>query len=211
MAVNDTLQLAVIGAGVNAQDHVHTLHFRANDPLLAEQQLIDDWQAGCRLAYRNLFSQFANPCTRYVARQVCGTVPLRAAVEETEVAPNIAGTRAVAGDDMPPYVAYIVSVRTASAGRSRRGRFYIGGLMEGDQAQGNATGAYTALVQAYINALNATFLAPGGSSTFDLVVHSRKLAAPPGTQCQQSSTLVTGMIPRSALGTMRSRKAGSGN
>lgn len=208
MAINDTTQLAVKGV-VAGQDHVHTLHFRHLAlPPNPEQALIDAWQAGCRTAYRACFVTFDNPVLTITARQVCGTVPLRAPVEETEVVGNQPGTRTPSGDRLAPWLASVTSERSALAGRSRRGRYYLGGLIEADIVMADLQSAYLALVQAYANTLDTIFM-DGTDPNFALVVHSSKLALQ-GLQCQDSSTLVNGLIVRGQLATMKSRKAGSG-
>jgi hypothetical protein len=209
MAINDTTLLTVKGS-VFGQDHVHTLHFRSIDIGASEQDLIDAWQAGCRTSYRAIFSTGEFPCQTYTARQVCGSVPLRAPVEETETTPLSEGTKTGATGAMPPWIAGVVSVRTAFAGRSRRGRFYLGGMAESEQELAVITSGRLALQQAYIDDLISEFVFPAGAGGWTLVVHSHKLAAVPGTDCEDSSTLVTGFLNRSAVATMKSRKAGHG-
>lgn len=213
MASNDTIQLAVQGT-VGSQRHVHTLHFRLVQPTLIEDALAADYRDNVLTAYRAIFSSTDTPAELIVARQVCGTVPLRAPAEVTPA--SAAGTRNTAGmDRLPSYVAAVVSERTASAGRSRRGRFFIGGLVEFDadfntlRTGGADVNAGNAII-AYVAAL-ARYLSGGAQqANYRLVVHSRKLASVPGTQCQDSSTFTTGYIVRTALGSMRSRKAGHG-
>lgn len=211
MAINDTSQLAVIGS-VGGIDHVHTLHFRALNPATDELSLIVAWASAARTLYRDLFGPSDLPVLRYTARQVCGSVPLRAAVEVTEVDPNRAGTLSTNGQLLPTFNAAVVSVRTALSGRTRRGRFFLGGLRE-DYSSGNVLDPnYVARVQSYVNALMSAFGPSGSVADWRLVVHSRKLAATvPPIPCQDSSTQVTGMIVRPNHGTMRSRKLGSGN
>ena len=191
--------------------HIHTLHFRLG-VAATEQGLIDAWQAGARAQYRAMFQSTDSPCQTYRAAQVCGSLPLRAPTEETEVAPNIVGTQGFASDSSPTWLARVVSERTALAGRSRRGRFYIGGLYESQHSGNNLTAGDLALVQAYIDALMAAFVTgvTPGADAYALVVHSPTLAAVPATNCQDSSTPVTGMIARSRVGSMKSRKPGSG-
>jgi hypothetical protein len=209
MTINDTLQLSVQGV-VSGQTHVHTLHFRDEDIGDLDSQIIDEWQAGCRTSYRQLFNNTDLPCQLYTVRQVCGAVPLRAPVEESEVAPNIAGSGAKGGGASAPWLAAVVSERTALAGRSRRGRFFIGGLWEDYKVGANISAAEKGFLQDYVDDLISVFGASGSSGSFRLVVHSPTLADVPGTQCQDSSTPVTGMIVRDPYGTMKSRKAGSG-
>lgn len=212
MSANDTMQLAVVGT-VSTQQHVHTLHFRQKPTsglgIENEQQLIDAWQAAMQTSYLALFRSFNNPIERIIARQVCGAVPLRAPIEETVAGGTQPGTKATTGDDMPPWLAAVFSVRTHLQGKSRRGRFFIGGVSEDEQERGNVAGAALTRYGAYATALLTAFGPTGTNPNFQLVVHSRKLAVP-GTQCQDSSTPANGIIVRPVLGSMKSRKAGSG-
>lgn len=210
MAVNDTSTLAVQGT-VNGQTHIHDLSFRSLFVGGPEQQIIDDWQAGCRTAYRALFSTDDDPCETYSVRHVCGSLPLRATVEETEVAPNIAGSATKSGNREPSFVAALASTRTAFAGRSRRGRFFIGGLYDGDllnTGQALASG-YTTLMEAYAAALLTVFGPSGSSSAGRLVVYSPTLAAL-GGDCTTSATSITAIAVSPNSTTMRSRKLGHG-
>jgi hypothetical protein len=211
MALNDTAQLAVKGT-VAGQMHVHTLHFRNQSGAATGQGLIDGWQSGVRTEYRAIFAAADSPCQQYSARIVCAALPLPVPTEETEVAPNIVGSIAAPVGRMPPWIARVVSVRTALAGKSRRGRFFLGGVWEDQQDLGTLVAGDIARVQAYVDALTAAFITPAtGTNGWRLAVHSPTLAAVPGTQCQDSSTLVTGFIVRDQLGSMKSRKAGSGS
>lgn len=210
MGINDTSQLAVRGT-VGGQTHVHTLHFRATTDLSTEQGIIDTWQASCRTAYRALFKSPDEPVQLLTARQVCGSVPLRAPVEESEVAGSRVGTLASGSDLAPPHDAVVTSLRTALAGKSHRGRSYLGGILDDNQTAGIISAGYKTLIEAYYNTLLATFVGGGVGNVWRWAIHSRVLAAVPGTQCQDSSSPVTTFIVRSEVGTMRSRKIGHGS
>jgi hypothetical protein len=209
VTTNDCVQLTVAGT-VQTVAHLHTLHFRLLDNTVDEQGLIDAWQANCRTAYRAAFYPVDNPCELYTARQICGSTPLRAPVEEPEAAGSKAGTNPGAGGtNAPGWLARVVSVRTAVGGRRARGRFYLGGLRQPDFDGPNLTSGQIALVQAYCDTLMSTFVTGSATSGYMLVVHSRKnLDA--GLTCVQSSLGVVGFIVRSALGTQRSRRLGHG-
>ena len=209
MAVNDTVLLQVQGI-VHGQQHIHTLHFRFQELTATEQGLIDAWQASCRTSYRTIFHTTDNPVQILRASQVCGSLPLRAPAEEAEIVGNQPGTSADTGEPTPSWLSEVVSVRTALAGRSRRGRFYVGGLREGWINGNNVEAVRRARTQAYADALLATFGTTGTATAYKLAVHSRKLADVPGTQCQDSSALVTGLLVRTPIGSTRSRKPGSG-
>lgn len=219
MAINDTMALAVKGV-VGGQDHVHTLHFRVKTALPTEADLIAAWEANCGATYRSLFIANDSPVQLISAAHVCGTLPLRATAELAPASPvgtRIAGTGVAGSERAPSWLAQVVSVRTASAGRSRRGRFYVGGLLEYDingndlSINVNTSPPRWAAIADYIANLMTAFVTLPSPTDFTLVVHSHKLAAVPGTQCQDSSTPVTGMIRRLAIGSMKSRKPGSGN
>jgi len=209
MAANDTSKLAVIGT-VSGQQHIHTLHFRHVTPALTEADLIAAWQAAARTTYRAFFRTADNPCEQYQARHVCGTVPLRAGSDVSETAGSIAGTRSEATEAMAPWLATVVTLRTPFAGRTRRGRFFLGGLAEGGIVGALVSSGVTALVQDYVDDLMTAFVTSGGTTGFLLVVYSRVLAAVPDTECQDSSTPVSTMQVRNVLASMKSRKAGSG-
>lgn len=217
MAINDTTELAVVGK-VGGQDHVHTLHFRYAEVGSTEQNLIDRWQAGCMPSYKALFRTYDNPVNEIRARQVCGAVPLRAPVIEAEALP--AGTRAApssGAEAAPSWLAMMVRERGSLAGRSRQGRFYVGGLVEydfigNDLATGGAPDPLYVLMLAYVNALTAIFITAGGNPEgHQLVVHSRTLAdLIPPLQCQESSTVVSGLQRTIPVSSQRSRRPGSG-
>lgn len=209
MGISDCTQLTVRGV-VAGQTHIHTLHFWHKQISLSDQGVIDEWQAGARLAYRNLFSSSDQPCQLYIARRVCGSLPLPAPVEEAEVAPNIVGTSGVTGERVPSWLAVVHSERTALAGRSRRGRFYIGGLWEAWVVGNDLDSAVLTTHRTYDSTLLSLFGPAGTSANFQLVVYSAKLASVPGTPCSSSSTAVGSILTNAPLGSMKSRKPGRG-
>lgn len=213
MSVNDTVQLAVKGI-VGGQTHIHTLHFRYIDVLSTDSDLVADFQANALAEFRQCFSTADLPAQLITASQVCGGIPLRAPAEATPAAP--AGTRdsSAIGDRLPSWLATITSERTALAGRSRRGRFYMGGMWEADTDGNNLTDG-TNRAKNYVTLYAAKLMAryvtdgAGKSPRYTLAIHSRVLALP-GVNCQDSSTLVNGLIVRTAVASMKSRKPGSG-
>lgn len=209
MAVNETYELALIG-GYHGQTVITTHHFREVTPVAGppdpEQQLIDDWQAALQVAWRNMFNATYSLLT-IRSRKVCGTLPLPQATEEGV---NVAGTRGVAAvNEWPAWMALLVTERTGLAGRSYRGRYFLPGVCDTDVDGDNFTtgaGVLWTLAGTYNDALLATFGPSGTNPDWRLVVHSRKLAEVPGTQCQQSSTPVTALIRSIKPATMKSRK-----
>lgn len=204
VATLDTAELVLVGSKL-AQDILVTHHFRNVEALTTHtlQQLIDDWQAAAQASWLAIH-QSDYTLTKVVARHVCGSLPLDATVEE---AVGSAGTRGAPAATLAPWMATVVRCRTASAGRSRRGRFYVPVPDEGDVDRDTVHPTHIARIQTYCTNLAGAFIDPGATSLrWRLVVHSRKLAAVPGAQCQNASTLVTSLAPQSALTTQRSRR-----
>ncbi len=209
MAMDDVTQLVIQG-NVSGENHIHTIHARHRVGNATDQMLIDQWQAGCRSQYRLLFSITDSPCILYTARQVCGALPLRAPVEEGEVSPNILGSTTKSGNVAPSWLAQVFSLRTALAGRSRRGRSFIGGLWETEINGNDIAGDRVNYGAGYKDALLATFGATGTSLDFQLAVWSQTLRDLPGSTCLGSATAVSAILQRTLIGSMKSRKPGSG-
>lgn len=209
MAVNDTSELIVRGSlSVNSelQTYVHTLHFRhLSIPVgvSPEPILIDRWQAIAQTAWRAAHTSAYN-LDEIVCRQVCGSIPLRAPAVEGV---GLAGTRATpASQALAHWLSSVVTEYSDLAGRSRRGRYFVSGAHEEDLSGNSYTSGYLALVTAYNTALLGGFGPSGSDTDFRLVVHSRKLAANPGTACQDASRIVTQLVTRTRLTTQRSRR-----
>lgn len=205
VATNETAELEVVGTR-DSQIQIVTHHFRnihiATPHTL--QELIDEWQTTCQAPFLAA-RQPDYTLTKLVARHVCGSVPLDATQEE---AVGLAGTMSAGGAPLAPWFALVVRERTASAGRSRRGRFYFPIDDEAHVTKDTIVGSQTTLIQAYATALTNLFISGGSVSVaWRMVVHSRKLAAVPGAQCQDSSTLVSQLAVQSALTTQRSRRS----
>lgn len=209
MALNDTYFLTVQGT-LQGQIYIHTLHFReilAPPVVNPAQSLIDRWQAVGQATWLGMHGP-SYSLTRVTAQKICGSPPLPSRVEEGVGLP---GSRSVgtAGDALAPWLSVAVNESTGLAGRSRHGRFFVSGGHEADVAgETLTTGAnfWLQLLTAYTTALNAAFIT-GPPADWQLVVHSRKLAAQAGTQCNVSSEPVTSLGINARLTTQRSRRA----
>jgi len=174
----------------------------------ADSQLLSRWQTTCQSAWLGCHSAAYN-LTRITAQRICGSLPLPA---RTELSVGQPGTRnvSVQGDPLAPWLSLAVNESTGLAGRSRHGRFFMSGGYEGDVTGESLVvnvNQWNNLVLAYIAALNGAFVTGTPPLDWVLVVHSKKLAAQPGTQCNQSSTPVTGLSLVARLTTQRSRRA----
>lgn len=209
MALNDTFFLTVQGM-LSGQIYIHTLHFReilAPPALNPAQSLIDKWQSVAQPAW---LGAHPAPYTlqRVTAQKICGALPLPARVEEGV---NLPGTRStgISGPLLAPWLAVAVNEATGLAGRSRHGRFFMSGGGENDvdgEAISTGAGTWFAGITAYVAALTTAFVA-GTPADWQLVVHSRKLAEVPGTQCNSSSEPVVALAVGTRLTSQRSRRA----
>jgi hypothetical protein len=223
VAANGIYKLAVIGTAVS-QQHIHTLHFRStlagNAVAMSEtafmQDLLDAWKGAPATAYRSMFN-VATPCVQsFQVRKVCGTLPLPAGLDANQPGGSQNGTGAggafVGGSDFAAsWLASVTTERSALSGRRYRGRYFIGGLLEGHIVQDAIQGERATNEQAYATALTAAFITPLETAVnYKLFVYSRTAALIPGTECQNAGADVVSLVPRLKLATMKSRKAGSG-
>lgn len=111
----------------------------------------------------------------------------------------VAGTSA--GDLLPPQTALVVTLRTAQAGRSFRGRVYLPGFTEGVNTPGGASSWVTAPVT-FITAIKSALVTSG----MDLGVLSRPApdALPPRSGFV---TTVTSIVVRDAVWDTQRRRA----
>lgn len=108
----------------------------------------------------------------------------------------------VSSTEEPPHqVAAVVSVKTAYAGRSYRGRNYIPALHEGCWTAGLLTSATGNAIQTYYDDLVAALGASGSNADYQWVVWSEKL---------QQGNPVVDTIVRDVPGVIRRRRVGVG-
>lgn len=98
-------------------------------------------------------------------------------------------------------VAAVVSVKTAYAGRSYRGRNYLPAISEASWSQGLLSSATGNALQTYYDDLVAALGANGSNADYQWVVWSEKL---------QQGNAVTDTIVRDVPGVVRRRRVGVG-
>lgn len=121
------------------------------------------------------------------------------AAEFLDTGGAVAGT--LTGDILPPQIAIVVTLRTAQAGRSFRGRVYLPGFAEGTNSAAGVSTAGTAPV-GFITALKAALVTSG----LDLGVLSRPApdALPPRAGF---ITPVTAIVMRDTVWDTQRRRA----
>jgi len=209
VAINDTSFFKVTGQ-LRGRQYIHTLHFRHLSVPVGganpDQVLIDAWQTVAQAAWLQAHTSDYSMQT-ISAQRICGSPPLPSPTLE---ASGLTGTRSPAsGDPLSPWLCLRANEGTGLAGRSRHGAFFFSGGWELDVNQDvpdPTAGRWLPLAQSYCTALMTGFGPSGSNSDFRLVVHSRKLASVPGTQCDQASTQVTSLVVTPRLTTNRSRR-----
>lgn len=125
---------------------------------------------------------------------------IRPVLQPAVISTNANGNGTQATDPLPPQVAFLLSPRTAVAGRKGRGRVYLPFWNEGQSdSPGSPNAGAIALATAWSNGLFATLSVTVGGSTITLkpVIVSRTL---PITQIP-----VTSVVIRTAWATQRRR------
>lgn len=131
---------------------------------------------------------------------------------------------ALAGDGLPPQSAAVITLKTALAGRSRRGRFYMCGIVEGITADGTFGSGLISQWQTAWNAQLAQYSGSGTDPTWYMAVWSQTIAtgcrpaaqhphAPAFSQAPSPGTAlqaVTSLTPRAIVYTQRRRTIGVG-
>lgn len=180
-------------------DHVNTFHVRQVVTAFTGDVFADihtTWDGAVKPSYRALFpASFIIKSFRVGQRddKILG-------LPAVAYSHNDAGLRAPTGDALPPQAAALLILDTGFTGRRGRGREFIGGTYEQDQAGGIYNSTYLALVQAYGDALRTNFKA--GSSVAELGIF---------TLVSNSFIAVTATTTAQAVYTQRRRRTGVGS
>ena len=110
------------------------------------------------------------------------------------------------GNAEAPQLAVNVNVRTGQFGRTRRGRFFLGGVQDGDVIAGKVTSALTTDLNTMITSLTGRFIGASHTSVGQLGVFSRSRFALISNPFDEYWVPATQLAYRSVMSTMRSRK-----
>lgn len=117
---------------------------------------------------------------------------------------------------LPSYASAVISKRSATGGRSHRGRMYLPGIPEDATTNSsiNPGGAFWTALASFITCVISAFVHPdpaGGTNLFDLGVYSRKIGGSTFPLGAAGFTAITSLVRVAELGTTRSRKVGRGS
>lgn len=198
MAVNDVYRLSVVTNQGSGGQMIVTHHFKQNSALVFDtpvDDLIARWVDQALPVFVDLLS------TSFIVDVVRAISVDNTEQGEFQVS-TADGTGTQSGDSQPYQNAAVVTWRTGVPGRSNRGRNYIGGAVEANNAgAGQLTTDYKTVLNSYAQTL--TFM-NGDSLQFakwQLVVYSRLLNA---------SRPVTSYVVRPTFYTQRRRVLGVG-
>lgn len=169
MADGDVWEIAIKGT-LLSQQYVNVWHAQLTGAGSTVQDAIDD-----------IMTTFYSPLlTSDLTNQMSLTVAsCRLYADPVELYDAaLAATGAQGGEPLPPQCAGVFTLKTGLAGRSRRGRLYLGGHLELYQASGQWTGAYVTALQARANAMVALAGIGGTSPDWRWGVWSKKLGEP---------------------------------
>lgn len=124
---------------------------------------------------------------------------------------TIQGTEA-GSEGLPPQNAMVVSLRTGIAGRSYRGRLYLGGFGEASQSNGAFAAGYVSAIQTYLDDLVAALGSGGSNTDYEWGIWSRKNGGedPGPYNLAAGWTPITEAIVRGSVFTQRRRTLGVG-
>lgn len=195
MATGDIWRLSMIGSHTGTELAVITMHIRMKTSN-------GTFAGACAYLKTNLLDLLkTKQATTFRWDEIRGlTVNLSPPLADLyNTAFPIAGQ--VAGEEQAHQVAAVVSVKTAYAGRSYRGRNYLPALTESEWSNGLLDSTTGNAIQQYYDDLVAALGASGSNADYMWVVWSKKLQAYNG---------VTDTIVRDVPGVIRRRRIGVG-
>lgn len=185
---------------------LNVLHFRQRGAtVLTAINLIADWRTNCETQYRALMSS-GMAIKRYACRSM---IPYNTDFYETFLTPTLPGTRGVRLS--PPLVAYVITWRTGAPGRRKRGRTYIPGVDNDQQAAGLLPSSFlTSYGNPFGNQVLARYGPTGLSAAAELGVWSRLNGNEDPPHDPAGFTPVTSFTFQPRLASMGTRRHGRG-
>ena len=120
------------------------------------------------------------------------------------------GAGASVGIALPPANAVVVRIRTGLQGRTRRGRFFLGGVGDSLNNAGTLNGAGLTKVQQFMTAITTNFMGDDPLVGVTLGVFSRSRYSIISNPFDDYWKQATQLVAPGEIATMRSRKVGVG-
>lgn len=202
MAIGDVYKLSVVGNFGLGQTFVNTFHYRQENFVLGAEaeDLANQWLTDVMPLYLPLLMSSSVVQTIEV-RQVTGD-PLTG-FDLPVVQP---GT--IAGEQLPPQSAPLISWRTSVLGRRNRGRSYLPAPSEGTQTAGSLSAGYIATAEAF--AVGVKQLLVLAVLQWQFVIYGK--ACPDCDPVRTENIIpVTSHIIRADIATQRRRRVGTGS
>lgn len=204
MAVNDIYQATVTGS-IDGQQTNNVLNFRDSDVLVGDENTLAE--AICECFIDSLIPGLSSDFT---LQQVSVKKILPTAGNEAIFTPATGAIGGIAGS-LPSFNAAVLSLRTAKGSKSGRGRMYLAGLPNTGENASRVSDSLQSVIVAFAVCMIGKFVSGPLLEGFEWGVLSKKnLAATPGDQSSWWSP-ITETVVNQSIGTMRSRKIGSGS
>lgn len=197
MAVDDVYQLT-LRATYAGQTILNGLAFKVKtetDPTSVQAlALANDWKDHLRpmqatiLAYQSFVLQQVRGGSANYTSKVCQRSG--GARFEGNLTGTLTGSKS--GDALPPQSAVVTTLRTSESGRTRRGRSYMAGLSETDQAYGTITSGIVTVFQTAWNVQLGKFGPTGTDALWQIGIWSMRLA----TGCVPRKEPPYGLTPK---------------
>lgn len=206
MAVNDLYRTA-FSVQVSGQTTVNVMYFKQ-----LNSSLQDDAQSAANIitpilstAYSNVL---ASNSTNPVSNVTCTRVSRLFADTGTAIGNVGPG---IGGDVMPALVACTVKIKTGFAGKTRRGRIFVGGVPSVFVAFSTVSTTAIARYQLFMDGIRNNFMGGAPVSGFQLGVFSRTRYAILSNPFDDYFKPATQLVLNGAIASMRSRKFGVGS
>lgn len=204
MAANDIWRLAWQGVCPTNQEYVNVWHIKFKSGAATV--------AGAVSYINTNFYDLvkANQTPAFLLSSVHGR-QLAVPAPVDDVAISVQGTDS-GPEGLPPQSAMVISLRTGIAGRSYRGRLYLGGFGEDKQANGGWIAGLLSGMQTYVDDLVAALGSGGSNSDYEWGVWSRVLGGddPGPYNLSAGWHAITSGIVRPTVYTQRRRTLGVG-
>lgn len=196
MAQNDVWRFSMIGSHLGTELAIITFHFRETSGIAETGTVFSTLKTGL---LTSLAGYQANTFRWDMERAITVNTTPKKSEEYTSGFP-IVGSGNIS-DELPHQVAQVVTLKTAYAGRSYRGRVYLPALQESQTTNGAFTSGHAATIQGFFDTMIGVFGAAGSDTNWRLVVWSTKL---------QAANNVVSAVVRTNPGVIRRRRIGVG-
>jgi hypothetical protein len=204
MANNEIVQLTIKGT-LDGQDTNNVLHLRSTSSILYDEEALAEAIIECFVD--SLLPGLSSDFTLHSvsAKRILPSVG-------NEVIVNApANSNGLVSGSLPSFNAAVISLRSAVGSKSGRGRMYIAGIPNSGETASMVSTSLQSTLAAFVTCMFGKFVSDLSLSGFEWGVFSRKNHQAVPNDMPSWWRAITSASVNSAIGTMRSRKVGSGS